>query len=735
MATVVELGHRASFRLGRVEVRPSSCEVEGPGGRETVEPKVMQVLVALADARGETLTRDDLTRLCWDGRVVGNDAINRVVLKIRQLGRRVGQDSFSLQTIRRVGYRLLEEGVAQPVPDVAPALDPRPSPEPRLQRLSRASLVAGMLTLLLAGLVLVRWFAPPAAEPASLAVLPFRELSGGDGYFAAGLGEELLGQLAREPQLRVVRRAGTARPDEDGDPGAIGRRYRVAHVLEGAVRRDGARLRVDVALVRTADSARLWADRFDGDADDVFGLQQRIAGAVVEALRLRIDALAGVRRTRGDVYALYLTARGLIRTRQPAKIEAAIDLLRQALALDPRYAPAWSTLAAATALRATGNPRTAGENARQSLQLADRALALAPDLAEAHATRAFALGFETDAGLAALRRAAALDGRNPEIQLWLGNALGMQQRFEEQARAYARAAALDPAWVRPGWAHVDMAWTLGDRDAALDFVRRAGRQGDPIAARALAAQLAEVQGDFARARRLYQGAWQVDPERADRAIRFEQASLAPALGLPLDPDDRRVLGPVLSALLDGQQPTVAELASRMASRDQRMMYLAANRLGVKRLLAAGRGAELAALYDRVPGLLGLAAGAPPTAFALADAPLVALALQAAAREREAAQLLGGAAEIVAAARARGRTPPAFDVAAAAVFAVAGRDEAALAALERAASAGWLPGRQLDELADIGAEPSFAALRGHPRFERLRAALAARLAAQRRAARG
>ena len=103
MATATALGHRQSFFVGRAEIRPATCEVIGPGGRAEVQPKVMQVLVALAEAGGETVTRDDLVARCWNGRVVGEDSINRAILGIRKLAAGVGGGSFTLKTIPKVG--------------------------------------------------------------------------------------------------------------------------------------------------------------------------------------------------------------------------------------------------------------------------------------------------------------------------------------------------------------------------------------------------------------------------------------------------------------------------------------------------------------------------------------------------------------------------------------------------------------------------------------------------------
>ena len=118
----VVLAHEPPFTLGQLRVDPSTRQVESAGRRETLEPKVMQVLVALARANGAIVTRDQLLSSCWNGRVVTDDAINRVLSRIRQLAAGIGAGSFALETITKVGYRLTEQG-SQRAP--APAGEPR----------------------------------------------------------------------------------------------------------------------------------------------------------------------------------------------------------------------------------------------------------------------------------------------------------------------------------------------------------------------------------------------------------------------------------------------------------------------------------------------------------------------------------------------------------------------------------------------------------------------------------
>src|SRR5215469_9799273 len=110
------LAIEGDFRLGDMVVRPSLLEVYADDVRETLEPRVMQVLVALAGANGMVVSRDELIRECWGGRIVGEDAINRCVARIRRLAEISGRKAFEIETIPRVGYRLREtpDGAAEP---------------------------------------------------------------------------------------------------------------------------------------------------------------------------------------------------------------------------------------------------------------------------------------------------------------------------------------------------------------------------------------------------------------------------------------------------------------------------------------------------------------------------------------------------------------------------------------------------------------------------------------------
>lgn len=165
----IDLAHEAPFLLAGLTVQPATREIIGAdGAREVVEPRVMQVLVALARADGAILSRDDLTHSCWEGRVVGEDAINRVISRLRRLAEGIGGGAFRIETVTKVGYRLVREDAA-PVPAT-------PTAPPARQPLPRRAMIVGAVSAYAAVAGGAWWWrhqASPAhrAPPADVAAL------------------------------------------------------------------------------------------------------------------------------------------------------------------------------------------------------------------------------------------------------------------------------------------------------------------------------------------------------------------------------------------------------------------------------------------------------------------------------------------------------------------------------------------------------------------------------------
>lgn len=709
----VELANEPEFDLGGLRIKPAERIVCANGEQRELQPRIMQVLITLAKARPQVVSRELLAELCWDGRIVTDDALNRCILVLRHLAQDFSPQPFEIQTVPRVGHRLIEnirthQGASR---------------HPKLRHFFA---IAALLLVAIAGSL--GWHQlNEGDEPTSIAVLPFRNLSAGEPYFAQGIGEEVLAQLARDPQFRVAGSSSSALAARSGDVREAARRLNVDYIVEGSVRRDGDRVRVNAYLVEPKDGVRLWSDSFDGRLDDIFAIQRRIGGAIAGALQhtlVRAQPLAGPLTTDGKAYELYLTSRALIRTRKRQAGPLAADLLRDAIQIDPSYAPAWASLGEATLLAGALQDHESFVSAVEQAQAyASRALALAPNLPEAHRAAAAFHGFGTRDAVSHLRRAAELEPNNPESLIGLGHAFGAVGEFEEELAAYRRAWIVDPLWFRAVSTLAVTTAEMGDR-ADAELIVRQGLQGDPIEQHLLMAKIAWIFGDISEAIRH----WSIierskSPRWSESARRNREAGMF-ALGLGAKPV-RNIPRPLdqrhFERITLERAPDPLEWKSRNRNPIAAAVYRDENHVAAKLMLNVGRWRDLVAAYDGPGGAIGLRRGQPLRRDQLGEAAIVALALQSAGRLDEANQLVTQANRFVRLIERRGRVPFWFHADAAALSAVAGRKDEAIRKLDRAFRAGWRHWGATD-LRDLAHEPAFRPLRGQARFERLRSQL-------------
>ena len=720
----VELANEGDFDLGGLTVKPAERAVLLNGERRELQPRVMQVLVALARARPAVVSRDSLIEQCWEGRIVGDDALNRCVLALRHLAQEFAPQPFVIETIPRVGHRLVENATA-------PIARPRPSP---LKRWRLIALVAVLLLAMTAGMFAwqQRTIDP---KPASIAVLPFRNLSAGDPYFAAGVSEEILGQLAREPQFRVAGGRSSEQLGTDADVREVARRLNVNYVLEGSVRRQGDLVRVNADLVRASDGMRLWSDTYDGKLDDIFQIQQRIGGAIAGALRrklVRTPTLSGPLVTNGEAYNLYLTARGLIRTRNRDVFVTSSNLLREAIKLDPNYAPAWASLAESISLEdypdGTEGLIAALPNAES---YARRALQLAPDLADGHRVLASLLPYGSPEALSHFRRAVELDPNSAEALIGLGSALAAAGEFDAEMATYRRARELDPVWFRTTGQLAIRLTETGQSKEALVIAHR-GFANNESNLHIILGRIGWILGDYSEAARHWSIVARANSPRWTPRARLGVSDVKVILGI-----NRGKPGYKATFLTVHQRGDV-RIDAPPAPSDWQMrnrnvaaadVYRDDNHMAAKLMLNAGRARELAELYDRPVGLLSLRRNEPLRVDQLHEAAVVALALRQAGRAADADRLLGEAASTIGAVYRQRLIPFSLDADVAAIWSVRGRRDQALSMLERAMRRGWTNSRNTD-LPDIADDPVFRPLHGQVRFDRIRARLAAHLARER-----
>jgi TolB-like protein/Flp pilus assembly protein TadD len=224
----------------------------------------------------------------------------------------------------------------------------------------------------------------------SIAVLPFIDMTQAKDqeYLSDGLAEELLNLLAKIPELRVAARTSAfAFKNKSEDVQTVAKKLHVAHILEGSVRKSGNRVRITAQLIRADSGYHLWSETYDRDLTDIFKLQDEIAGAVVQALKVTL--LAGALPERAapknpEAYSLYLQGRFYFDLHTKDALEKSIDFLHRAAKLDPTYEPTWTTLSIAYGDVIGRGLLTAEEALRQARAAAKVALELNPKSAPAH---------------------------------------------------------------------------------------------------------------------------------------------------------------------------------------------------------------------------------------------------------------------------------------------------------------------------------------------------------------
>ena len=285
----------------------------------------------------------------------------------------------------------------------------------------------------------------------SIAVLPFVNMSSDEEqeYFSDGLSEELLNLLARIPELNVAARTSSfSFKDKDLEIPEIASRLKVAHVLEGSVRKHGNQIRITAQLIQADNGYHLWSETYDRQLDNVFQIQEDIAIAVVDALRITLlGEVPKTRRTDPAAYQLFLEGQYLKRQISPDSLNRAIQAFKQAVEIDPAYVPAWAELAD-TYIWGGGSDELSDEEATA---LADQAIQTAistdPDYAFAYYVRGISWIFTKNRfkqGIEDFQHALKLDPDDAFIVAAIGKGAFLTGKFDLAITQYQAALAMEP---------------------------------------------------------------------------------------------------------------------------------------------------------------------------------------------------------------------------------------------------------------------------------------------------
>jgi TolB-like protein/Flp pilus assembly protein TadD len=475
-AAFIDLARERSFRLGPLEIVPAQRRVAHNDGREELlEPRVMQVLVALARADGGIISRDELLESCWRGVVVGDDALNRVIGRVRRLSEGLGAGVFEITTITKVGYRLIAATEDQTrLGAVAAAVGSRPA------------------------------LALPSKP--SIAVLPFKNLSAAadQEYLADAISEDIVTALSRWRWFFVIaRHSSFTFKNSDQDPARVGQELGVRYLVTGGVRVAGQRMRVTVQLIDASTGSNLWAEKFDRELSDVFALEDEVSDQVAAAIApamLQGEAERVERKAPSEFSALDCFYRGMWWLNQAGGTEdaRATDLFREAIRLDPEFSLGHVGLARQFYGRVIyGESETPDEDLKSCLASARTAIRLDPREATAHFAASGAHLYLGDHSTA-LEEARLSLNLNPNFAFAhyrLGQVLIFAGQPEQAIAPLERSVSLSPCDPQLGPVFETLAlahFQSGNYESAVEFGRSATRNMGGAVSSLLVAALARL---------------------------------------------------------------------------------------------------------------------------------------------------------------------------------------------------------------------------------------------------
>ena len=448
-----------SFYMADWEVHATSDRIRRGDTEIKLEPKVMAVLVCLADRQGELVTREQLEREVWGGTVVGYDALTSSIIKLRKaLGDDSRQPRF-IETVSKKGYRLIVPVHRAPEPG-APTVVPAPVPTVNPSR--RNLLMAGLTIVVIAAAGLAVFFrgdlfrpAPVVPDKPSIVVLPFGNLGNdpAQAYFTDGITADITTSLSKLSGLFVIASSSAQSYREPpADIKQVAETLGVRYVLEGNVRRSGNRLRVNVQLVDAATGFQLWAERYDRDMQHVLDVQDDVTAKIVNALSVELteaERQRGARRYTINVeaYDEFLRGQSLYVRSTPEDNLQARALFQQAINRDPGFARAYGAMALSYVDESRfgwgKNPAAALERA---FELANKAVALDDQLPQAYRALSYAYLHrrEYQNSIDAIQRAIALDPNDADGRASLALSHVYDGNYETAIRMLRAAMQMNP---------------------------------------------------------------------------------------------------------------------------------------------------------------------------------------------------------------------------------------------------------------------------------------------------
>ncbi len=469
-------------RFGAFELDLSTGELRSigapdPNNKVLLREQVFQVLRMLLAREGKIVTREEIK-----GRLWANDTVvdfdHSINATIKTLRRTLGDSADTpryIETLARRGYRLmLPIQYVESAPETTLEKNRGQRDQSavemsenmaRVQRQKsprrwKAALVIASVVILVGVVGFISWrhsLSTPLPRRIRLAVLPFANLTGDPNkeYLADGLTEETISQLGRlnPEQLGVIARTSVmGYKHKDVRLDQIGRDLSVQYVLENSLRESGDHLRLTAQLIQVKDQTHLWSQDYDYAAKDILNVEDEVANAVAREIRVRLTSqqqedLARSHPVNPEAFDAYLQGYHFFQGSTDKDADMAAMYFERATQLDPSYALAWAWLSRARNWQANEGLIPMEEGRRLSREAVERALALNPNLAEAHAQIGriqHQVDYDWAGANASFQRAVALEPANPENLGFAAWSAAMLGHFEEALRLDRQAIDLDP---------------------------------------------------------------------------------------------------------------------------------------------------------------------------------------------------------------------------------------------------------------------------------------------------
>lgn len=517
------------YRFDRFHADDDTFRLTADGEPVSLEPKTLRLLLYLIQNPGRLLRKQEILDAVWADAAVTENALTRSVGLLRKALDDDSREPRFVETVPTAGYRFIAAVETLPAGPSEPEAKLVLPPAPRVSRLRRRHLAAILVCCLIL-LAAVGWLTAKRVHTApihSLAVLPLENLSGdpAQDYFADGMTDELITDLARIPNLRVVSRTSVMADKGVRKPlPEIARELDVDAIVEGSTVRSGDRVRITAQLIDARTDRHLWAQSFEGSANDVLSVQDSVARQIAQQARAVLVPAPPRPPINAAAQDAYLRGRYFFNKEDYALSD---QNFQQAISLAPDYANAYAGLATALDAEAVVGVLPMDDAMRRAIDSARRAIQLDPGNAEAYSelgsaqtvyewkwpeaeqnlTHAIALSpsnpvaeFKYSAWLDAMgrtadavthmRRAVSLDPLSFLMNRRLGTALYLDRQYDAAITQLTGAAEMEPSRGRSFDPYLSLAYQMkGLRDQAVDYDLQyfAKVAGHPVDTDALAA--------------------------------------------------------------------------------------------------------------------------------------------------------------------------------------------------------------------------------------------------------